>query len=185
MSSEDKPVAVGAERDSSTFTEIDDGQYCEFVGQLHVPSVVAFISVVKELRDFLELGQRVGFLPLGGDEDTQLSKLAALRDLLSETLPVVLRTDDRDFPIILPLDASQPQVKVTKFVGRATVYGWIIGRTVTGETTDVIQLPGASQVPQLNRQQRRAAERQGQSPAPSDMTVEGPAITLRVLAIEQ
>ena len=170
---------------AATWQATSEGQFVEFTGRLTVPSIVALVSAADELRNFLQLGQQLGFIPISGDEDEQLAKMAALRDLIRDTFPVVLRTEGSDLPIVLPLDTSKSRVKVDRYTGRATVFGRVIERTDAGEKKEVIQIPGTTHIAHMSRQQRRAAARQGQDKEPNDITLDGPVLTLRVLAIQQ
>lgn len=171
----------------SVWDSAGEGQFCAFTGTLTVPSIVALLSVAQELRNFVELGQQMGAVPISGNEEAHLEKLAALRDLIRESYPVIMRIGGSNLPVILPLDADKSRVTVGRYRGVATVYGRIDARTATGEDEDVIELPGLAPVQQLSRQQRRAAARSGppQQQQPNDMTIPGPALRLRVLAIQQ
>lgn len=169
-----------------TWDAAADLQFCEFTGLLSVPSIVGFISSAGELRNFLQMGQQVGFLPISGNEDEMLRKMEALRDVVRDSFPVVLTTDDSELSLILHIDRACSGVSIDRYRGRATVYGRVIERIAKDEKKDLLEIPGTAHIPEMSRQQRRAAARAGQTQgAASDMTVHGPALVLRVVAIEQ
>lgn len=184
--SPDDTVLEDKKNPLETWTDSSDLQFCTFTGNLSVPSIVGMMSAADELRNFLRIGQQVGLLPISGDEDDMLSKLAAFRDLLRESFPVVLHADISGMPLILHIERARSLVGIDRYRGRATVYGRVIERISEGDKRELLKLPGASHVPQMSRPQRRAAARQGQDQSNiNDMTIRGPALALRVLAVEQ
>jgi len=137
------------------------------------------------MRNFLKLGQQVGFLPVSGNDDELLEKMSALQELFRETFPVVLTVHGSNTRVILPLDTDKCRVRIDKFTGTASVFGRAITGTAGDEKVDLLPIPGLAQVQHMNRQQRRGAARQGQTEQANEMVVRGPEITLRVLAVEQ
>ncbi|GAA3388119.1 DUF6414 family protein [Cryptosporangium minutisporangium] len=183
-------VAAAAADLTSTWNTATDNSFCEFSGQLTVPPLIAMVSAADQLQNLLQLGQRLGFLPISGNEDETLKQLSELQELIRETFPVLFKIDHIDgveLPALLYLDRSYTKVNVDRFAGRATVYGRVVERVSKTDRKEIIQIPGMASFSQLNREQRRASGRKGQkrSSEPQDLVIAGPALVIRPYAIQQ
>jgi len=181
----DEEVFDNTKDDGDVWSTATEGKFCKLTGKLRVPSIVAAVSAAEELRNFLQLGQRLGFIPIGGNEDEMLKQMSALKDLIKETFPVVLNVGNGAPQVAMPLDTENSRVKVDRYIGTATVFGRIVEGTPAGEKHELLQIPGTAHLTQMSRQQRRAAERENKPTQENDMVLDGPVLTLRAIAIYQ
>jgi hypothetical protein len=183
IESEESPASS---RDANSGWEsAADRTFCMLDGRLSVPSLIAALSVSAELNAFVQLGQQAGFIPVSGGVAETAEQFAALHQLIHERFPAVLGVEGSPTSVVLWMDIEQCRVPVSRFAGSVTVYGRIIEHTPKGESLQLIPIPGLAQVQAVNRAERRRRGRAAVPPGAKDLEVEGPALTLRVLAVVQ
>ncbi len=169
---------------ANPWADAEDSRFCKFVGNLAVPELVAGLAISAEVLQFGRMLEQAGILTPAANDMQNIERMSAMKDVIKESFPVVLRTHEDHPPVALPLDTEKSRVKIDRYVGRATVFGRIVERVTEQSSYQLVRVPGA-QLAHMSRQQRRAAERSG-TPTPSaDFELAGPALVMRVIAIYQ
>jgi hypothetical protein len=162
-----------------------EGRFCAISGELQVPPAIGLLANSSEILQFGRVAQQFGIISPQAEEMQQIEAMSALQGVLKDRLPVILRCGPNQVPVALPLNPEHSRVKTDEYIGRAVVYGRVVERVARRSSFTLLQIPGAAQVPNLSRQQRRQAERTSNPTTDNGTTLPGPAIVLRVLAIAQ
>lgn len=172
--------------ESDMLGEFNKGEIIEIEVDLYVPDIVRFLEPGGETEKLLNTMDRLAnvaslFGPLDGmPSSEQREDMRMAVSALPVNLMVVGEVADSNWQIAGQL--NREHLRDASLDGTAIVVGKIANKWPEGQWKPLMALPGMSLLP---RNKRRELERQRPTEGSEDQYLQGPAVTLDIIAIHR
>jgi len=149
-------------------------------GYVDVPQFSRMLARVDDLLPLLEIGRMLGMEGTEGITNDQIKMASVLSDSSNAVVAAAELAEDQP-RLVFKLLNRFVRADFEAMEGEATVFGKVQRRWPRGETYPLLAVPGLDV---LSRADRRKMPKSGQdAPDSNSTTIEGPGITLSVVAI--
>ncbi|WP_217699261.1 hypothetical protein [Protofrankia sp. BMG5.30] len=147
---------------------------------IDIPSIGRALAEPGQLQGIFDLMQTFAPERISSSDREVLNGLTALSGGVGESVICTGEIDEGQPTLVFDLKKNYLRVSVTDIEGDATVFGKVRKKWPQGENYPLLAVPGLNL---FSRADRRRMQASGTSSAPDGLAVEGPGVTVSVVAI--